>query len=96
MGHCPGGSSGDPEVSMRLLGRRGSLCLVFPFSCLPCRRGLAERDQGQNSPASTFPGAGAENLGKDSKSCIPMQPVLRRSQDGGGRQRTAQGLQLWI
>lgn len=27
MGHCPGGSSGDAEVSMRLLGRRGSLRL---------------------------------------------------------------------
>lgn len=68
----------------------------FVFSCLLCRRGLAGRGQGQNSPASTFPGAGAENLGKDAESCIPLQPVLRLSQDGGGRQITAQDLQLWI
>lgn len=81
-----GGSSGTPNSVWSFWGRGGPfLC----SSCLPCKGGLAKRGPGHNSPASTlYVGLGLGVTVWEGVfpllACLPLQPGLSFSQDGGG------------
>lgn len=87
MGHCPGGCSGDVDGSVGLWAEGISFFSSSPPLVSPVR-GLAERDWRQQRPA--VPKAGCDSLGRvfPVLSRLPLQPVPRLGQGGGGMQRT--------